>query len=92
MSGDWPAIGVLKEPVDCRWSSSKISCSSLGNRGGFGAFANGVVLRSALWNAVDENEGRGAVQRRRRGGNTVRVSVGWDDIAVGRGRKGKACD
>lgn len=28
--------GVLKAPVDCSWSFSKISCSSFGRRGGAG--------------------------------------------------------
>lgn len=41
-AGDWLTCGVLNAPVDFRWSSSKISCSSLGSLGGAGPLLNGV--------------------------------------------------
>jgi len=69
-SGDWLTLGVLKAPVDCRWSRSKISCSSLGRRGGAGALANGcgglLLPSAALLRVVHESARscRGAIAMR----------------------------
>lgn len=51
-SGD--CFGVLNAPVDCCWSFSKISCSSLGRRGGAGPGDQeeldlGVVEKGRRW-------------------------------------------
>ena len=59
--------GVLKAPVDCSCSFSKISCSSLGRRGGAGC---GV---QAAWIARVVENGR-----RKKPGRTARM-----DLAMG---------
>lgn len=56
--------GVLKAPVDCSWSFSKISCSSLGRRGGEG---EGVQEDRLVWDVVKA--------RRKKPGRTARTAL-----------------
>lgn len=67
------ALGVEKAPVDCRCRRSKISCSSLGSRGGEGPEVKGEVV----WWRVEMLNARYAMARResRRGSRNVRFMV-----------------
>ena len=50
--------GVLKAPVDCSWSFSKISCSSLGRRGGPGCGVQAAWVARAVENGRRKKPGR----------------------------------
>lgn len=63
--------GVLKAPVDCSCSLSKISCSSLGRRGGAG---DGVHAARFIW--VVENG------RRKKPGRTARTALATGCMVV----------
>lgn len=52
--------GVLKAPVDCSWSFSKISCSSLGRRGGPGCGVQAAWVARAVENGRRKKPGRTA--------------------------------
>lgn len=52
--------GVLKAPVDCSWSFSKISCSSLGRRGGAGCGVQADCVARVVVNARRKKPGRTA--------------------------------
>ena len=52
--------GVLKAPVDCSWSFSKISCSSFGSRGGEGPVDQADLIAGAVVKVRRKKPGRTA--------------------------------